>query len=96
MLPIASVDLDCCVTQAEREQLHEIPLQKPLTNILSTVEDLKIASVKIDEIQELINAEKAKQYEHFKILTATWGTTVITIVIFVTCICCSCCCCRCR
>jgi len=93
VLPIASVDLDCCLTQAEREQLHEIPLQKPLTNILSSMEDLKIAIVKIDEIQELINAEKAKQYEHFKMLTSTRGTIVLTIVIFVTCICCSCCCC---
>ena len=95
VLPIASVDLDCCLSQAEREQLHEIPLQIPLTNILSSMEDLKIASVKIDEIQELINTEKAKQYEHFKILTTTWGTIVLTIVIFVTCICCSCCCCKC-
>ena len=34
---------------------------------------LPIASiVKIDEIQELINAEKAKRYGHFKILTTTW------------------------
>jgi len=95
VLPIASVDTDCCLTQAEREQLHEIPLQKRLTNILSSVEDLKIANVKIDEIQELISAEKAKRYEHFKILTTTWGTIVITIVIFVTCICCSCSCCKC-
>ena len=60
VLPMASVDLDCCLTQTEREQLHEIPLQIPLTNIFSSVEDLKIASIKIDEIQELINAEKAK------------------------------------
>ena len=42
VLPIASVDLDCCLTQAEREHLHEILLQKSLTNILSSVEDLKI------------------------------------------------------
>ena len=60
VLPIASVDIDCCLTQAEKEQLHEIPLQKPLTNVLSSVEGLKIASVKTDNIQELINAEKAK------------------------------------
>jgi len=93
VLPLASVDIDCCLTQVEREQLHEIPLQKPLTNILSSVEDLKIASVKIDEIQELIHAEKAKRYEHFKILTTTWGTIVITTAIFISCICC-CKCCR--
>jgi len=66
-----------------------------LTNVLSSVDDLKIASVKTDEIQELINVEKTKRYEHFKMLTTTWGTVVITIVIFVTCICCSCCCCKC-
>jgi hypothetical protein len=95
ILPLAAVDIDCCLTTDEKEQLHEIPLQKPLTNILSSVEDLKIASVKIDEIQGLINEEKVKRYEHFQILTTTWGTIVITIVIFILCICFSCCCCKC-
>jgi len=52
VLSIASVD--CCLTQAKREQLHEIPLQKTLTNILSYVEDLKIASVKIDDGTSLV------------------------------------------
>jgi len=42
VLPMASVVFDCCLTQAEREQLHEILLQKPLTNILSSVEDVKL------------------------------------------------------
>ena len=28
VLPIPSVDIDSCLTSAEREQLHEIPLQK--------------------------------------------------------------------
>jgi len=58
-------------------------LQKTLTNILWSVEDLKLASVKIDEVQELINPERAKKYEHFKILTTTWATIVLTIVIFI-------------
>ena len=61
VLPIASVDVDCCLTQAEREQLHETLLHKPLANILSSVEDLKIASLKTDEIRVLINVEKAKR-----------------------------------
>ena len=63
--------------------------------MLLFVEDLRFASVKIDEIQDLINAEKAKQYELFKILTTTWGTVIITIVLFLTCLCCACCCCKC-
>jgi hypothetical protein len=95
ILPLASVDIDCCLTVEEKEQLHKIPLQKPLTNILSSIEDLNMASVKIDEVQKLIDAEKAKRYEHFQVLTATWGTVVITIVLIIICICCSCCCCKC-
>ena len=96
VLPFVSVDIDCCLTTDEKEQLHEIPLQKPLTNILSSIEDLNIAGVKIDEVQKLIDAEKAKRYEHCQILTTTWGTVVISIIILITCICCSCCCKCCR
>jgi len=45
VLPLASVDIDCCLTPFEGEQLHTIPMQKTLTNMLSSVEDLRIASV---------------------------------------------------
>jgi len=95
VLPLASMDIDCCLTIEEKEQLHEWPLQKPLTNILSSIEDLNMASVKIDEVQKLIDAERDKRYENFQVLTATCGTVVITTVILITCICCSCCCCKC-
>ena len=61
VLPLAPVDLDCCLTQYEQEQLHEIPLQKPLTNILSSVQDLNLASIKISEIQELIDKVQRSQ-----------------------------------
>jgi hypothetical protein len=71
-----------------------MPLQKPLTNILFSVEDLNLASAKVNEIQELIEREKAKRFEHFKVLSATCGTVVLTIVSFILCICCSCCCCK--
>ena len=95
VLPLAPVDLDCCLTQYEQEQLHEIPLQKPLTNILSSVEDLNLASIKISEIQEMIDKEQTKKSEHFKILTTMWGSVVLTIIVFLLSICCSCCFCKC-
>jgi hypothetical protein len=50
VLPLASVELDCCLTEYEREQLHELPLQKPLTNNLSSVDGLNLASIKVSEI----------------------------------------------
>ena len=95
ILPLASVDLECCLNEVERQQLQQIPLQKPLTNILSSVDELNIAGVKISEVQDLINKEQANKYEHFKILTSTWGSIVLTFVFIVICICCSCCCCKC-
>jgi len=95
ILPLAPVDLDCCLTEYEKEQLHELPLRKPLKNFLSSVEDLNLARIKISEIQELIDKEQAKKYEHFKILTTTWGSVVLTIIVFIVSICCSCCCCKC-
>jgi len=48
VLPLASVNIDCCLTPFEREQLHTISVQKALTNIASSVEDLIIVNVKID------------------------------------------------
>jgi hypothetical protein len=95
ILPLVPVNIDCCLTEHEKEQLHEIPLQKPLSNILSSVEDLNLASVKISEIQNLIDKEQAKKVEHLKMLTATWGSVVLTIAVFIVIICCSCCCCKC-
>ena len=93
---MAPADLDCCLTTQEREQLNELSLDKPLTNILSSVEDLNIASVKIDEIQEMIQEEEKKKFERFSLSVTTWGSVMMTIVIFITCICCSCCCKCCR
>jgi hypothetical protein len=60
MLPVAPVEVECCLTKYEKEQLREIPLQKPLTNILSSVEDLNLASVKIGELQRMIDKEQRK------------------------------------
>ena len=58
---MAPVEIDCCLTKYEKEQLREIPLQKPLTNILSSVEDLKLARFKIDELQGMIDKEQRKR-----------------------------------
>jgi hypothetical protein len=96
VLPLFSNDVDCCLTGYEEDQLHEIPLQKPLTNILSSVEDLNLASFKINDIQNLIDKEQAKRFEHFEILSTTWGTVILTIGLLIICICCSCCCKCCR
>jgi len=66
VLPLAPIDIDCCLTSFKKKQLHEIPLEKPHTNILSSGEDLNLAGVKINEIQDLIDREQTKRFEHLK------------------------------
>jgi hypothetical protein len=97
ILLLAWVDLECCLTEVERDQLQNFPLQEPLTNILSSLDELNMAGVKISEVQELIDKliNKTKKFEHFKTLTSTWGGILLIFIIFVICICCSCCCCKC-
>jgi hypothetical protein len=62
VLPLAPVDLNCCLSEQEKEQLSEVSLNKPLTNILSSAEDLKIASAKIEKIQDMIQEEERKKF----------------------------------
>jgi hypothetical protein len=95
VLPLASVDLDCCLTEVEQDQLQKIPLQEPSTSILSSLDELKMAGVKINEVQELIDKEQSRKFEHLKALTSTWGSIVLTFIILIVSICCSCCCCKC-
>jgi len=89
---VLPVETDCCLTKYEKEQLREIPLQKPLANILSSVEDSNLASVKI-ELQGMIDKEQRKQFERFKVFATAWGSVVSTIVTLIVIICCSCCFC---
>jgi hypothetical protein len=96
VLPLAPTELDCCLSLQEKEQLSEIPLNKPLTNILSSVEDLNIASVKIDEIQDIINEEEKTKFEHLSLSLSTWASVMLSTVFLITRICCSCCCKCCR
>jgi hypothetical protein len=67
----------------------------PLANILSSVDELNIAGVKISEVEDLIDKEKARKLESLKMVTSTWDSVVLTIVMYVMLICCSCCCCKC-
>jgi len=55
VLPLASVDIDCCFTPFEREELHTIPMHKPLTNMLSFVEDLRIVIVVLDVVPNVVD-----------------------------------------
>lgn len=55
------------------------------------MEELNFASVKISELQKLIDKEKTKSFEHFKMLTSTLRSVLFTLQMFIVITFCSCC-----
>ena len=60
---------------------------------MNNVDDLKIASIKIDEVNELIREqEKKTNYSQYLVQAASWLSVTGSIVFFMLCTCCCCCC----
>jgi hypothetical protein len=94
-VPSAPVDFDCCFEDVERVNFEKLPMQVPLANVLSNTDDLRVASMKADEIEQMIKDQEIKQSQHLYLMATSWGTTLLTIFVVITCICCSCCFCKC-
>ncbi|PNF23406.1 hypothetical protein B7P43_G12246 [Cryptotermes secundus] len=93
-VPTAPVNFDCCFENLEDVKFKELPLQVPLVNIMSSIDDLRIASMKVNDVQNLIKEQELKHNQRFYKIT-TWGTTFGLIGLIFIGICCSCCCCKC-
>jgi hypothetical protein len=50
-VPSAPINFDCCFDNEQKVKLDDIPLQVPLVNILSSSDDLRLVSLKTDEVQ---------------------------------------------
>jgi hypothetical protein len=94
-IPSASIDFDCCFDGIEKVNFEDLPLHIPLVNIMSNTDELRLASIKADEIQRMIKDQESKQNDNLYLMATSWGTTLGTICLIITCICCSCCCCKC-
>lgn len=95
IIPIPSIDFDCCIAIQDQSYLDKIELNLPISNILSHSDELKITSHKIDEVNDLINDEKWKIEHSEKLHYTSWLTTfgILTLVAIIG-TCCSCCCCK--
>jgi hypothetical protein len=94
-VPSAPIDFDCCFENLKEEKLEHLPLHVPLMNILSSVDDLRIASVKADEMKQLIKEQELKNSLSLFVSVTSWGTVFGVICLFIVCLCCSFCCCKC-
>jgi hypothetical protein len=63
---------------------------------MSSVDDLRVASTKTEEVQQLIKEQESKSSQNFYVAATSWGTAFGMICLLIVCICCSCCCKCCR
>jgi hypothetical protein len=94
-VPTAPINFDCCFEELKNAKSEELPLKIPLANIMSSVDDLRVASVKAEEIQPMIKEQETKYNENLYMVATSWGSAFGIICIIFICICCSCCCCKC-
>jgi hypothetical protein len=94
-VPSAPVDFDCCFENIGKIHFEELPLKIPLVNVMSDMDELRIASVKAEEVEGMIKDQELKHNQNLYTIATSWGTTLGIICIILLCICCSCCCCKC-
>jgi hypothetical protein len=96
-LPTIPMNFDCCLTFEETKDFSQLPLSILLSNIMSSVDDLRVASHKVDEVEKIIKEQDEKNYSHYyKHITSWSGVIMIIISVIVSCCCCFCCCKSCR
>ncbi|KAK7871643.1 hypothetical protein R5R35_001828 [Gryllus longicercus] len=97
ILPVISSTYDCCFDEEIKSELPKLTLETPLLNILNSVDDLRMASHKVSEVENMINSEKQKKFTTNNLFHhgLTWLGSLVIILLVVVCICCSCCCCKC-
>lgn len=94
-LPTVPMNFDCCLMFKETKDFSQLPLSIPLRNILSSVDDLRMASHKVDEVEKMIKNQEVKDYYRYYKYVTSWTVMMSTMIFFIV-ICCCCCCCCCR
>jgi hypothetical protein len=91
--PSAPINLDDCFENTKKVPFKNLPIHTPMVNVMSSIDDLKFASMKADEIQQLIRELEMKQEQKlYKFMTSQWsilGTESLFLLVI-----CICCCCK--
>jgi hypothetical protein len=94
-IPSAPINFECCFEELKEIKFERLQLDVPLENVTSSVHDLRVASIKINEVQEMVKEQEKKRSQNVYMIAATWSSVVGTIGLFILCLCCNCCCCKC-
>jgi len=98
VIPPLSLEYDCCTSEGKPAKLKDFHLELPLKNIVNRLEDLRLASHKVEEVDKLISEQewKIKQSNfdfHLSFLSYV-GMVTTSFVMIILCYCCCCKCCK--
>jgi hypothetical protein len=94
-VPSAPVIFDNCFEDMKDVPFENLPLHTPRVNVMSSVQDLRIASVKADEIEQMIRKQEAEYDQGIYRIATSWWTILSTMSLIIIFVLCSCCCCKC-
>jgi hypothetical protein len=57
-----------------------IPLHVPLVNVMSTVDDLSIASIKVNEAQQMIREQEENHGQNLYAIATSWRSILGTMI----------------
>jgi hypothetical protein len=95
-VPTAPIDFDCCFENLKDVKFEQLPLQVPLVNIMSSMDELRVASMKVEDVENLIKEQERKANQNLYVAATSRGAVLGTICRFIIGICCSCFCKCCR
>jgi len=97
IIPPMSLEYDCCGSINKNFKLNELHLHVPLRSVAGSLDDLKVASHRVEDIEKL-NFEQEQKVKHSTVdsqlsflLYVGMATTGLTLVCFSYCCCCKCC-----
>ena len=92
-IPNINLNMDCCLPNHINDY-SKISLDVPLVNVLSSADDLRFASIKADEVSELIKEQEKTNYPTWLIHISSIGAIVSTVLLLILLLRCFCCCCK--
>jgi hypothetical protein len=98
VIPPLSLEYDCCTSEGKPAKLKDFRMELPLKNILNRLEDLRLASHKVDEVDKLISEQERKIKQsnfdfHLSFLSYV-GMVTTSAVMIILCYCCCYECCK--
>ena len=98
IIPTLSLENDCCISDGQAAKLNNLRLDLPMKSIVNRLEDLRLASHKVEEVDRLISEQewkiKQSKFDYHLSFLSYVGMITTSLVMILLCYCCCCKCCK--